>query len=537
MTNPSPGLRRWSEAEDLAAAAERRCRFAARFLRSGLRVIDLGCGRMDVERCFAPSVYVPVDHVQRDARTRLIDPEATPLPPAWLDRIQVATMLGVIEYLTDPVAVMRGLASRGVALLASYRAVDLPSSKQAIPAAGRINTFDVAAVEGMARTAGYRQAFRYVFEGEQAVWLWVPDGVDPGTLSPVGLPRPQEVTRSRSRLVVAGFLGRGNCGDEAIFQTIHEAFADSHDIVAAVDEHGAFRGFWDWYPYDRSRISHQGNLAVFEQHDRIAGLLVGGGGLPCGFAGGLVDAARAAGVPTALAGVDLTLPEGGSSRALHDYLARFDDLFLRSRAATEAVSAVGIGGHHAGDWALRLETDRGKDLSFSPRRIALVVREEPLERLGWDFVTAIGSLLAGLRDRGHEPFWLPFCPEDERVLGELALLGAAPMERCWWNPRRMKQVVATSGAVVSIGRLHPLVFAASTRTPALVLAAPSQAVRPLPKLHDMVVELGIVTVATVAEALAHFDRGLPPPSNAERLTDSRARVDDMVGRLRRLFSS
>lgn len=537
MTTPSPRLRRWSETEGLAADAERRCRFAARFLRSGLRIIDLGCGRMDVERCLAPSVYVPVDHVERDARTRLIDPDATPLPAAWLDGIELATMLGVIEHLSDPAAVMAGLAARRVALLASYRAVDLPSSNEAFPVADRINAFDVAAVEGLARTAGYRQAFRYVFEGQQAVWLWVPDGVDPGTLSPPAPQPRREAAMARSALVVAGFLGRGNCGDEAIFQTIHEAFSDSHTIVAAVDEHGAYRGFWDWYPYDRSRISHQGNLAVFEQHDRIAGLLVGGGGLPCGFAGGLVDAARAAGVPTALAGVDITFPEGGSSRALHDYLARFDEVFLRSRAATEAVSAVGITGRHAGDWALRLEIDRAKDLTLSPRRIAIVVREEPLERLAWDFVAAIESLLAGLRARGHEPFWLPFCPEDERLLGELALLGAAPMERCWWNPRRMKQFVATSGAVVSVGRLHPLVFAASTRTPALLLAAPSRAVRPLPKLHDMAMELGIMTVATVEEALAHFDRGLPPPSNVGRLADSRARVDDMVGRLRRLFGS
>lgn len=537
MTTPSTGLRRWSETEDLAAEAERRCRFAARFIRSGLRVVDLGCGRMDVERCFAPSVYVPVDHIERDTRTRLIDPDATPLPAAWLDRIELATMLGVIEYLSDPITVMAGLASHGVALLASYRAVDLPSSTDAITVADRINTFDVAAVEGMARTAGYRLVFRYVFEERQAVWLWVPDGVDPGTLSPVGTHPRQEAARTRSTLVVAGFLGRGNCGDEAIFQTIHEAFSDSHDIVAAVDEHGAFRGFWDWYPYDRSRISHQGNLAVFEQHGRIAGLIVGGGGLPCGFAGGLVDAARAAGVPTALAGVDLTLPEGGSSRSLHDYLARFDDVSLRSRAATEAVSAAGITGRHAGDWALRLEIDRGKDLTLSPRRVAIVVREEPLERLSWEFVAAIESLLEGLRARGHEPFWLPFCPEDERLLGTLALLRCAPMERCWWNARRMKQLVATSGAVISVGRLHPLVFAASTRTPALLLAAPSRAVRPLPKLHDMAMELGIVTVATVEEVLTHFDRGLPPPSNAGRLADARARVDDMVGRLRRLFGS
>jgi hypothetical protein len=209
---------------------------------------------------------------------------------------------------------------------------------------------------------------------------------------------------------------------------------------------------------------------------------------------------------------------------------------VRSAAAAETVAAAGVAGHHAGDWALRLETDRCSDLAFTPRRVAVVVREQPLEQIGADFVAGIETLLAGLRQRGYEPFWLPFCPEDERFLGELALGDAASQERCWWNARRMKQVVATCGAVVSVGRLHPFVFAAATRTPVLLLSVPSNAVATLPKLHDMAVELGVLEVATVAEALACFESRLPAASNADRLADAQRRVDDMVTRLRRLFA-
>lgn len=540
MASPSTDLDRWANAERLASDWDRRCDFVARFVRPGLRIIDIGCGRMAVERLFAPAAYVPVDVVARDARTKVIDLNGQPLPTAWLNGMQLATMLGVFEYLTDPRSVMAGLASQGIPLLASYNCTELaPDAPRAD--LGWVNAYDIAGIEALARAAGYRPVFRYIFANTQALWLWVPAGIDPATLTAVGAVPSPAAPPLRPTLVVAGFLGRGNCGDEAIFQVIHETFAPTHDIVAAVDEHGAYQGFWDWYPYNRSRISHQGNLAVFQQHRRIAGLLVGGGGLPCGFGSGLVDAARASGVPTAFAGVDLNLsmPDGGLQRpaAVHDYLARFDFVGIRSAAAVSSLASTGIAVHHGADWALRLPTDQGDDLSSAPRRVAVVLRELPLEQFSWDSVAALESLLEGLRKRGFEPFWLPFCPEDERFLGELALVRSAPVERCWWNARRMKQFIATSGALVSVGRLHPLIFAASTRTPVVSLAI--DAVRTsveFPKLRGMSAELGIHEVDTVDKALSLFDGGLPPVSNAVLLAAAEGRLAEMIKRLKSLFA-
>ena len=159
-----------------------------------------------------------------------------------------------------------------------------------------------------------------------------------------------------------------------------------------------------------------------------------------------------------------------------------------------------------------------------------------MERISWDFIAALESLLEGLRKRGFEPFWLPFCPEDERFLGELALVRSAPVERCWWNARRMKQFVATSGALVSVGRLHPLIFAASTRTPAVSLAVPCGAAGAFPKIHGMSAELGIHEVDTVDKALALFDGGLPPVSNAALLAAAEGRLAEMIKRLKSLFA-
>jgi hypothetical protein len=335
-------------------------------------------------------------------------------------------------------------------------------------------------------------------------------------------------------------MGRGNCGDEAMFQVIHETFSRTHDIVAAVDEHGAHPGFWDWYPYNRSGISHQANLTVFDQWP-VAGLLVGGGGLPSGFAGNLVDSARASGIPTAFAGIDVAFEtqNGHSLRpeGIRDYLARFDYVGARSAEGAAMLGRTGIPVQHAAEWALSLETDRCDDLLPDPGRVAVVLREWPLEMVGWHYIQAAMDLIEGLRARGFQPCWLPFCPEDERFLGDLALGGAAPVERIWWNPRRMKQFVATSATVVSVGRLHPLVFAAATNTPAVSVTAPEipEVDKWMPKLRQICKEFGIAEASHVGEALDFFDRGLPPPPDAKLVAASRVRLDGMISRLSKIF--
>jgi len=459
------------------------------------------------------------------------------LPAHWLDGVQLATMLGVFEYLVDPGAVMSALAGRGVALLCSYCCADLdPNAPR--PDLGWINAYDMAGFEAEASAAGFTPAWRYLYEGKQALWLWLPPGADAAALTPVGTP-PRATTQQRPSLVVGGFLGRGNCGDEAIFQVIHETFAPRFDIVASVDEHGAHRGFWDWYPYTKSKIVHQNNLACVSAQPRVAGMLVGGGGLPCGFVADQVHAARLAGVPTAFAGVDLALPRAvANPAALGDYLRLFDYVGVRNEGSVRQLAALGLNAEHGADWALRLVNDRSPEFRLAPKRVALVARELPLERIGWGYLDALKRLVDGLRALGAEPFWLPFCPEDERFLRELALDRLAPMERCWWNARRMKQVVGSSGALVSIGRLHPLIFAASTRTPVLSLTPPlglNEAASIPGKLLLQCAELGIAQAASVDEVLAVFARGAPPTSDGDLLKLAEARLGRMIERLRAVF--
>src|SRR5690348_10597317 len=86
-----------------------RAQFVADLLPQGLCITDVGCGVMDLERAAQPREYRPIDRFRWDQRTRLIDLDRDPLPVEWLKESDLATLLGVLEYLADPITVLKTL--------------------------------------------------------------------------------------------------------------------------------------------------------------------------------------------------------------------------------------------------------------------------------------------------------------------------------------------------------------------------------------------------------------------------------------------
>ena len=140
---------------------------------------------MAVERILAPETYIPVDVVSRDSRTRVIDLNGQSLPVDWLKGMELATVLGVIEYLHDPESLLSAIAAAGVGVVASYHVTDLPGVESRANE-GWLNAFDAASIEAMARRQGLQPIFRYVFDKKQMVWLWLPEGVEGGPGWPDG---------------------------------------------------------------------------------------------------------------------------------------------------------------------------------------------------------------------------------------------------------------------------------------------------------------------------------------------------------------
>lgn len=273
------------------------------------------------------------------------------------------------------------------------------------------------------------------------------------------------MAETKPQVVLSGFFGRGNCGDEAILQAQYERLSHAYDVVISVDERGARDGFWDRHPYDRCRIVHQGNLAVLAESG-VVGIHVGGGGLPHGFNAAQVVHARSLGKPAFLTGVDARpVASAAAATALKHYLGLFDFVSVRSASARQTMAAFAPACHHGADWALGLPPE--EPAQGSRGGVVVTIREFPVDLVSRRYLGDVADLLRVLEDGFGRVTLLPFCPEDERFLEHLPLAGRLPREELWWNPRGMQRLIADADLVVSLGRLHPLVFAANVGTPAL----------------------------------------------------------------------
>lgn len=271
---------------------------------------------------------------------------------------------------------------------------------------------------------------------------------------------------NRPTLILSGFFGRGNCGDEALLQAQFEQFSPDYEIVISVDERGAYDGFWNWYPYDRCRIVHQGNLGVVTEPN-VIGLHVGGGGLPHGFNAAQVVRARSYDKPVFLTGVDASPPVSTSAAAaVSAYLSLFDFISVRSAGSWKTMRPLAEHCHLGGDWAVALPTDGPQPVPKSGS-VVLVIREFPPELISQTYQASLARLVDVLGERFGKIVLLPFCPEDERFLDHLPATSSLPREIHWWNPRRVQREIAAADLVVSLGRLHPLVFSGNVEVPAV----------------------------------------------------------------------
>ena len=109
---------RWSDPAELAAGAEDRAKLAARHLRPGERVLDLGAGLMRLRGQLPDgATYRPVDLMPLSADTLITDLNRQPFPAVPCDMV---TALDVLEYLYDVPALLASAARQATRLIASY---------------------------------------------------------------------------------------------------------------------------------------------------------------------------------------------------------------------------------------------------------------------------------------------------------------------------------------------------------------------------------------------------------------------------------
>jgi hypothetical protein len=497
-----------------------------------LRILDVGCGAMEVEKYLSPELYKPIDKAARDARTEVLDLNESEIPPKLLEAVDVVIALGTLEYLKNIGPLLRSVAASGKPLLCSYPVSELtPDVDRA--SNGWVNSFDSKAFEKVAREFGLVPVKRVVCEKTEAIYLFQ-------AVNSEGIARqvpwevaadPSQSAKKRS-IMILGFYGRGNCGDEALLQSVYETFKDEYDITISVDETGAYPGWWNWYPYSACHRVHQTNIAEFQRRD-YAAVIVGGGGLKIGFGATQITAAKARGIPTLLTGVDFPLDRGldYDAAGVRCGLNMFDLISVRTKAGKELFDKHGFSASLSADWAWRLPTDTATEVSADPQRAVVVVREFPIETVDQEYFRSVQTVIAGLRAQGFKPCLAPFCPEDERFARQTAIEPLAPTERQWWNPRRMKQLLVTSGLVVSIGRLHPIIFAADSDVKIAVLKpAISRGIErvTIGKIETFAAELEIGIFENAPALVDALRAGKIGPARRESVADAKSRLEAAV---------
>lgn len=111
-------LARWSNPRSLASAWSRRARIVSTLIPPHSSVLDVGCGAMAL-RNYLPSTcsYIPADIVSRCPECIVVDLNKDPYPDVQTD---VVTLLGVVEYLHDPLKALLGARTHQKQLVLSY---------------------------------------------------------------------------------------------------------------------------------------------------------------------------------------------------------------------------------------------------------------------------------------------------------------------------------------------------------------------------------------------------------------------------------
>ena len=303
-------------------------------------------------------------------------------------------------------------------------------------------------------------------------------------------------------IALIGFWARGNIGDEAILNSIILNLRSDFEFLIVLDEYGAAKGYWDHYPYNSYPRTHIGNTQIVGHS--VAGLLVGGGGLGTGYGAAQACVVRSRNRPVALVGVDGFLKRLKPNHPIHYYYDIFNYISVRTKRSFEFLNSSCIDCHYGADWVLSLTRNRlvRPRTSFGhtigqyfncKKTLIITVREFDLsDQVLVEKLDCIIKLIAGLK---CNKILLPFCPEDERLIREFPSL-AQSVDKVivpdYFNVSSLTNIFRGADAVLSFGRLHPLVFARIHELPAIGF-----------DIDRSISEIGFTKVSAMSEELGY----------------------------------
>lgn len=148
---------RWADLKSFSAQWRNRAALAAAHIPPCSRVLDLGCGTMALRDFLPPNcVYFPADLYSRSPDCQVVDLNKGEFPTGTYDFI---TLLGVVEYLTDPQHVLSKALSSAPRMLVTYCTMSEPSLPHRRQM-GWVNDLTCYEFESLLSTTGWSITFR-----------------------------------------------------------------------------------------------------------------------------------------------------------------------------------------------------------------------------------------------------------------------------------------------------------------------------------------------------------------------------------------
>lgn len=173
---------RWAEYRAMTPDAEARAAAAAKHLKPGAMVLDLGCGAMALRPLMPPKArYTPADLVGRAPDCYLIDlnqaysyvDELFPAAPTVEGRFDWITVLETLEFVHEPPRLFERCRKSSSGLILTYRTVEPGTGdavKQERRRMGCFTEHSAAEIEAMLAAAGWAVASKEAVAGTT---MWV----------------------------------------------------------------------------------------------------------------------------------------------------------------------------------------------------------------------------------------------------------------------------------------------------------------------------------------------------------------------------
>jgi hypothetical protein len=166
---------RWESKESFGKTWSRRAELAAAMIQKSKVVCDIGCGMQDLRRELQDGVkYLPMDIKIWTPDTLECEINERNLPLDYIRAAEVTTLLGVMEYLKEPVWVLQQIAENCPALLVSYCTTHRDETTQERARNGWMNAFTAADFEALLGSTNWTVTDKRLYGKSQWLWLCKP---------------------------------------------------------------------------------------------------------------------------------------------------------------------------------------------------------------------------------------------------------------------------------------------------------------------------------------------------------------------------